>query len=65
MDKYFTFSQKGTYRILVGLGSELGGDQIKLLVYNEWGRYFETRNNNNYYLWNESTGEAIFYVKVE
>ena len=65
MGKYFTFNQRGTYRILVGLGSEMGGDQIKLLVYNEGGRYFETRPNNNYYLWNESTGEGIFYVRVE
>ncbi|MBO4825095.1 MAG: hypothetical protein J5487_06855 [Lachnospiraceae bacterium] len=62
---YFTFYNKGTYRILIGIGSEMGGDQVKLLVYNEGGRYFETRPNNNYYLWNESTGEGIFYVKVE
>ncbi|MBR5993923.1 MAG: hypothetical protein IK018_08965 [Lachnospiraceae bacterium] len=62
---YFTFYNKGTYRILIGIGSEMGGDQVKLLVYNESGRYFETRSNNNYYLWNEATGEGIFYVKVE
>ena len=61
---YFTFYQKGTYRILVGLGNELGGDAVRLLTYNESGKYFET-SYRNYNLWKESTGEGIFYIKVE
>ena len=64
-DKAFTFYRKGTYRILVGIGSETGGHEIKLRVYNEGARRFEDRNNVNYHLWNEATGEAIFYIKVE
>ena len=64
-NKFFTFYRKGTYRILVGLGSETGGKQLDLKVYNQGNRSFDTWGNQNFHLWNEATGEAIFYIKVE
>ena len=58
---YLTFIKKGTYRILIGLGNSMGGDSVRLLTYN--GSGFNT-TYENYNLWNESTGEGIFYVTV-
>ncbi|MCR5720910.1 MAG: type II secretion system GspH family protein [Lachnospiraceae bacterium] len=63
--KFLKFSQKGTYRILVGLGSETGGKQLELEIYNESSHGYDKRYNQNFYLWNEATGEGIFYVSVE
>lgn len=59
---YLTFIKKGTYRILIGLGNAMGGDAVRLLTYN--GSGFNT-TYENYNLWNESTGEGIFYVTVD
>ena len=58
---YLTFYTKGTYRILIGLGHSMGGESVRLLTYN--GSGFNT-TYENYNLWNESTGEGIFYVTV-
>ena len=59
---YLTFYKKGTYRILIGIGNAMGGDSVRLLTYN--GSGFNT-TYENYNLWNEATGEGIFYIKVE
>lgn len=59
---YLTFTKKGSYRILIGLGNAMGGDSVRLLTYN--GSGFNT-TYENYDLWNEATGEGIFYVTVD
>ena len=66
-DRQFRFNRTGIYRILIGIGNETGGSNIyiKNYIHNGWYGYYVTEWNQNYHLWNEATGEGIFYISVE
>ena len=66
-DRQIRFNRRGTYRILVGVGNESGGNNVYIRNYynNGWYSYYVTEWNQNYHLWDESTGEGIFYISVE
>ncbi|MBO4678770.1 MAG: type II secretion system protein [Lachnospiraceae bacterium] len=66
-NRQIRFNRRGTYRILIGIGKESGGKDVYIRNYvsNGWYSYYTTVWNQNYHLWNETTGEGIFYISVE